>query len=121
MNPMQEVEVLRAACCVAGIDGKITEDEMAMINKLAARAGVGRASLEAMVARGESDPEFYKEQFRVLKENPRRSMVDILRVATADRVLSNDEIGVMRKFAEKLNISPESFDAAIDKVSQRSE
>ncbi|MDB4555598.1 TerB family tellurite resistance protein, partial [bacterium] len=93
----------------------------AMINKLAARAGVGRASLEAMVARGESDPEFYKEQFRVLKENPRRSMVDILRVATADRVLSNDEIGVMRKFAEKLNISPESFDAAIDKVSQRSE
>ena len=41
MNPMQEVEVLRAACCVAGIDGEVTENELVMINELAAKAGVG--------------------------------------------------------------------------------
>ena len=39
MNPMQEVEVLRAACCVAGIDGEVTENELVMINQLAAKAG----------------------------------------------------------------------------------
>lgn len=35
MNPMQEVEVLLAACCVAGIDGEITAGELLMINQLA--------------------------------------------------------------------------------------
>ncbi|MCP4097192.1 MAG: hypothetical protein GY880_26280 [Planctomycetaceae bacterium] len=121
MNPMQEVEVLRAACCVAGIDGEVTENELVMINQLAAKAGVGRASLEAMIARGKADPEFYKEQFRVLKDRPRKSMVSILKVATADKSLSADEIDVMRKFADKLGISSESFDAVIEKVSKRSD
>ena len=120
MNPMQEVEVLRAACCVAGIDGEITAGELLMINQLAEQAGVGKASLEAMIARGETDPEFYKEQFRVLKDNPRKAMVSILKVATADHSLAKDEIEVMRKFAEKLGISSESFDAAIEKIAQRS-
>ncbi|MGI9495923.1 MAG: TerB family tellurite resistance protein [Mariniblastus sp.] len=116
MNPMQEVEVLRAACCVAGIDGEITAGELVIINQLAEKAGVGKASLEAMIARGETDPEFYKEQFRVLKDNPREAMVSILKVATADHSLAKDEIEVMRKFAEKLGISAESFDAAIEKI-----
>lgn len=121
MNPMQEVEILRAACCVAGIDGEVTENELVMINKLAAKAGVGRASLEAMIERGKADPEFYKEQFRVLKDQPKKSMVAIFKVATADKSLSADEINILRKFAEKLGISSESFDAVVEKVSQRSE
>ncbi len=73
-----------------------------------------------MIARGETDPEFYKEQFRVLKDNPRKAMVSILKVATADHSLAKDEIEVMRKFAKKLGISSESFDAAIEKIAQRS-
>lgn len=120
MNPMQAVEVLRAACCVAGIDGEITTGELLMINQLAEQAGVGKASLEAMIARGETDPEFYKEQFRVLKDNPRKAMVSILKVATADHSLAKDESEVMRKLAKKLGISSESFDAAIEKIAQRS-
>ena len=42
---MFKVELLRAACCVAGIDGEIDEAEFAVLKKLADDVGVGDASL----------------------------------------------------------------------------
>jgi len=40
---LRRVEVLRAACAVAGIDGAPSEAERKVIDKLAADVGVGRA------------------------------------------------------------------------------
>jgi hypothetical protein len=77
---------------------------------MAEKAGVGRAFLEAMIDRGCSDNDFYKEQFRVLKENPKYS---ILRVALEGRLIAKTEIELMRKFAEKLGVSSETFGSAI--------
>ncbi|MGY8748638.1 MAG: hypothetical protein ACKVHR_11365 [Pirellulales bacterium] len=41
-------------------------------------ARVGGACLEAMIDRGRSDKDLYKEHFRVLKEKPKYSMISIL-------------------------------------------
>ena len=77
---------------------------------MAEKAGVGRAFLEALIDRGCSDNDFYKEQFRVLKENPKFS---ILRVALEGRLIAKAEIEVMRKFVGKLGIFSETFGSAI--------
>ena len=118
MTPMQKVDILRAACCVAGIDGQTTDAEKAVINKLASDAGVGRASVEAMIDRGSTDPEFCKEQFCILKEDPQESMAALLEVAMADGTLSDAEAQVLRSLAEQLSIPPDVFDQLISKVSK---
>ena len=67
MSSMRHVEILRAACCVAGQDGTITDQESAMLNKLTDQIGVGQMSLNAMIERAKQDPQFYREQFEVLR------------------------------------------------------
>lgn len=118
MTPMQKVDVLRAACCVAGIDGEPNESERAVINKLAAEVGVGRASLEAMIARGATDPKFCEEQFCVLKADPKQSMAALLEVAMADGVISEDETQVLKSLADQLAIAEEVFEGLIESVGQ---
>lgn len=88
---------------------------------MAKKAGFGRASLEAMIDRGRSDNDLYKAQFRVLKDNPKYSMISILKVALADRSIAKIEIELMRKFAEKLGLSSESFESAIKNAANLSD
>ena len=64
---LHKVELLRAACCMAGLDGTIGDAELAIIQKLATDAGVGAASLKAMMDRAKSDPSYYEQQFRFLR------------------------------------------------------
>ena len=116
MTPMQRVEILRAACCVAGIDGAPTQSERKVIDKLAADVGVGRASLEAMIARGASDPNFHEEQFLVLKASPQESIAALLEVAMADGKLTENETAVLKALSDKLGIGDEMFAQLIDRV-----
>lgn len=117
MTPLQKVDVLRAACCVAGVDGQPNEAEMGVIQKLADEVGVGQASLEAMIARGSSDPDFHHQQFRVLKQDPQESLAALIEVAKADGTLSPEEIGVLKALSEKLELSSEIFEQLIGNVS----
>ncbi len=114
MTPMQKVDVLRAACCVAGIDGQPKDAELSVINKLAGEVGVGRASLDAMIQRGATDPEFHQEQFRVLKADPQQSMAALLEVAMADGEISTNEASVLRALAGKLAVPENVFEQLLN-------
>ena len=78
MSAMIKVEILRAACCVAGADGNLNDAEWGLLNRLAKETGVGQASLDAMVSRACRDQEFCNEQFRVLKADPKEAMAILL-------------------------------------------
>ncbi len=114
MTPMQKVDILRAACCVAGIDGPPDQFERAVIDKLAAEVGVGKASLEAMIARGVTDPNFHQEQFQILKSDPQESMQALLTVALVDGNISEKEKDVLHSLASRLGISSELFEQLIE-------
>ena len=116
MTPMQKVDVLRAACCVAGIDGPPKDSERLVIDKLAAEVGVGQASLEAMIDRGATDPNFHEEQFRVLKSDPQKSMAALLEVAMADGNISDDEKTVLRALAGRLEVAPDVFEQLMSNI-----
>ncbi|MAR12348.1 MAG: hypothetical protein CL681_20555 [Blastopirellula sp.] len=110
MESMVKVEVLRAACCIAGSDGEVTSEEQAVLQQLASEVGVGKASLDAMTARAVGDPEFHKEQFRVLKANPAETLGVLLRVAVADHGLGQRECQVLKRLALQLEVPEEQFD-----------
>ena len=57
-DAMRQVAILRAACCVAGADGHTSDAEQRVVKRLADEAGVGDASLEAMIERFPKDLEF---------------------------------------------------------------
>jgi len=110
MEGMKKVEVLRAACCVAGIDGETSPEERRVLDMLAAQAGVGLASLTAMIERSESDQGFYKEQFRVLKAEPKETMKLLIGIALADNKLRTIERQVLERLGKRLGVDKETFD-----------
>ena len=114
MTAMAKVEVLRAACCVAGADGNVDESERKLIQELANKVGVGKASLEAMILRAETEPDFYKSQFLVLKTDPSSTMTTMFEIATDDRELEADELKLLKHFSERLGLSEEGFQAVAD-------
>lgn len=109
MTPMQRLDLLKAACCVAGADMKRPEEDQ-IVQKLAGEIGVGDASLNAMLARAERDPEFCREQFRILKEEPAECMGVLLQVALADGNLTDGEVQVLGKLSNQLGIERGVFD-----------
>ena len=59
---MSKVDVLRAACCIAGIDEHIDDHELRMLRKLAEHVGVGNASLDAMMHRARTETDAYEDE-----------------------------------------------------------
>ncbi len=118
MTPMQKVDVLRAACCVAGSDGNLTDQELGLVKKLAKEVGVGQASLAAMLERSMKDENFHKEQFKILKENPKGCLATVLEVAMSDGVMSDVEQNVLRSLADNLQVPSDVFDQLMSNVTK---
>lgn len=109
MTPTQRVEILRASCCIAGADGETTADELQHIKQLAAAVGVGEASLNAMMQRAETDPEFYKQQFNILKAEPLECLDVLLQVTVANGTIKESEFDVLKGLANQLDINEDDF------------
>lgn len=112
-TPNINVEILRAACCIAGIDGSVDERETPLLQSLAKQAGVGAASMNAMIDRAERDPEFYREMFRVLKADPEETIGSLLEVARADGDVTEDERRLLAHFAEQLGMDEARLDEVV--------
>ena len=117
--PMSAVEILRAACCVAGLDREINEREMKMLRDLAEHAGVGQVSLSAMIDRAKTDADFYKDQFRIVRTNAENTMRVLVGVAIADHVLAQEERVILAHFAERLGMTPERFDKYLEAAEKK--
>ncbi len=114
-----KVEILRAACCIAGLDGGVCQDELNLLRRLAADIGVGQASLDAMINRAESDRDFYQELFRYLSSEPDETLKILFRIAIADRDLNTNESVVLHDFAKRLGVSDERYDELLRAADQK--
>jgi uncharacterized tellurite resistance protein B-like protein len=110
MDASTKVEILRAACCVGGADGKTTEEELKLLLKLAKEIGVGQASLTAMIERAETDPEFHRQQFGILKAEPTQTLAILFQIAMADGKVDESETGVLKNLADNLEVPGEIFE-----------
>lgn len=110
MTPMEKVEILRACCCVAGADGECSPGEIRLLQKLASQVGVGQASLTAMTQRSESDPQFYEQQFKILKTDPKQTMAILMQTALVDGKLNPEEHRVLGGLANNLGVPNDVFE-----------
>ena len=116
MLPAQKVELLRAACCVAGANGKCTENEKKVLARLADTVGVGQASFDAMIGRAESDTNFAAEQFRYLKNDPQECMSVLLQTAMADGRIEPAELTVLKTLSANLEVPEDAFTQLVDRT-----
>lgn len=87
----ESFELLKAALALAAVDGRISGHEKAVVKALAARAGVGQTSLDAMTERAKTDPLPHDEIFgRALKE-PERAMRLQVAIAAIDGHIDEKE------------------------------
>lgn len=114
-----EAQLVRAACCIAGLDENVCEKERPLLEKLARGAGVGQASLEAMIDRARNDQDFYREQFSVLKPEPDRAIRVLVQVAMADGQITQEERVILHHFAERLEVDDEKFNRLLEKAEQK--
>ena len=107
---MDELEILKAACCVAGLDGEISEREKQALKVLVARAGVGQASFDAMMDVAIEDDDYFKKQLDLLMGDVDQTIKMLFQIAVADGQLGTNERIVLQYFADKLEMPPERFD-----------
>ena len=116
MDAMVKVQVLRAACCVAGADGLTEPAERAIVEKLAKEVGVGDASIQAMLERATTEPDYVKDQFRVLKAEPENTMRLLISVAASDQQLEDAELAVLRQLGDQLGMESTKLDQLIEEA-----
>lgn len=109
MEAMRKVEVLRAACCVSGVDGTTSDSERRILDMLAKEVGVGQASLEAMISRAETEPNYFESQFRVLKSAPAETIQLLFSVALSDHELTTAEVEVLFRLSQRLGLGEAQF------------
>lgn len=121
---MRQVEMLRAACCIAGADGETSDRERKALQRLADQAGVGDASLAAMIECAESDEQFYEAQFRVVSARPQEALELLFKVAIVDGRLRKSEAVMLKRLSRRLGVAAAQFDEwlkqAIDQARKRS-
>ncbi len=110
---LAEIELLRAACCVAGLDGNVAPAELAILSRLAERAGVSRGSFEEMLRHAQADPTFHRQQFTLVRREPEGTVRQLLQIAGAEGGVSDDEARVIAGFGERLGLSAEACSALI--------
>jgi len=116
---MEQVEVLRAACCVAAADGEVSKPELELIHRLANTTGVGKASREAMIDQALNNPDFLESQFRFLMHDADRAMKILLYIAAADGELGEDEEVVLRDFAQRIHLDETRLQQLLKRASDR--
>ena len=65
--------------------------------------------MDAMILRAESEKDFYKTQFQVLKTDAMATMQLMVEVAGSDDKLIAEEIEMLRFFAKRLGMDADSF------------
>lgn len=110
----REAELLRAACCVAGLDGEVSDDEMKLLRKLQDNAGVGEASFKAMVDRALSDSNYFEDVLEHLRSDAQSVMETLVRVAKTDSDVTLNERAILTHLGQRIGLDDERINQLLD-------
>lgn len=109
MRSFEQVELLRAVLAVAVADGTIRAPERGVIEGLAARAGIGRMSLQAMIDRAQHDAAAHQELRDLALANAEKALELLVATAAIDGDIHEQERAVLVEIASALRIDPNRF------------
>lgn len=110
VKSMNDLEVLKAACCIAGLDEDVGFKERKVFQSLAKHAGVDQASFDAMMEMAVEDDDYFEGQLNLLQSNVDDAIKSLFRFAMMDGKLRSNERMILQHFAENLGMTGERFD-----------
>lgn len=108
-DSVDSFELLKAALAMAAADGRISGHEKALLKALAERAGVGAASLDAMVHAAIEYPAKHDDLFQRAVKEPERAMQLLVSAAQIDGKISEQERALLVDISFVLGVSAERF------------
>lgn len=116
---MEQVEILRAACCIAAADGDISAKEQTTLEEMAGRLGVGTASLKAMIELALNDQKFRDSQLKMLHKDPSEAFATLYKVARLEREVPDEEREMLVHFGRRLGLKSDEMNAVIKRVHEK--
>ncbi len=110
VKSMNDLEVLKAACCIAGLDEDVGFKERKVLQSLAERAGVDQAAFDAMMEMAVEDDDYFEGQLNLLQSNVDDAIKSLFRVAVTDGKLGSNERVILQHFSENLGMTDERFE-----------
>ena len=112
MKDIDRLDLIKAAIAVAVADGKITRSEKGVLQGLAARAGISRASFDAMLEAAQRDV-WFADNVHIRSEKDARKALELLVAqASIDGEISQEEREVISRIAFGLGLSGDEMQAA---------
>lgn len=109
MATMEDLELLKAVLAVAFADGELRRSEMGIIRGLAEKVGIGRVSLDAMMAEAESNPAAPDNILIQNRDKARRALEMLVAQARLDGAIAEPERDVLVRIALSMNITGDEF------------
>ncbi len=107
---MEQLEILKAAFAVALADGSLQRCEKGVLQGLAVKAGIGRASFDAMLeAAGQGADDIVDTMFLQSRESAKQALELLVSTARLDGVISDSEREVLVRIGLSLKIDGEDF------------
>ncbi len=111
---MENVELLRAAIAMAVADGKISRSEMGVVEGLAARAGVGAVTIEAMFDAAANDETFADNLLLQPKDRAVKAVELLVGLARIDGQISDEERELIVRIAGSIDVVGDEFRQAYE-------
>ncbi|MHC4445033.1 MAG: hypothetical protein ACYTF1_18940 [Planctomycetota bacterium] len=109
MTDIEKLELLKSALLVAVADGKLKHSEMGVVMGLAARVGVGRASLEAMIDAANDGRMGHDDILMRSSRSARTALELLVAQARIDGEITDAEREVLVLIGSRFNITGEEF------------
>ena len=109
MDDLEKLELVKAALAVAAADGEIRRSEMGVVEGLAARVGLGRASLDAMTAAAERGDSIACSIVMGSEETARTALELLVAEARIDGEITEKERGLIAWIGTRLGIKGDAF------------
>lgn len=109
MSTMEEIELLKAALLLAVADGEVRRSERGVVEGLARRIGVGRASFEAMLEEAARDDSVADNLLIRSKEQAQTALQLLVAQARIDGEISEEERKLLVRIALALDITDDEF------------
>ncbi len=109
VKDIEQVELFKAALAIAVADGEVRRSERGVLEGLALRVGVGRASFDAMLEAARQDEAFADNILIQSKKDARKALELLVAQARIDGEISESERNLLVRIASRLELTGDEF------------
>lgn len=108
---MNDLDVIKAMCCLAGLGSDVTLEELQLLGRVAEPAGLDRKALDTLLYKAANDEELREELIDAVRGDVEGAMGRMIAISGQAGSLEGGHIVMLLwRVATKLDIDPQRFE-----------